>query len=80
MKTLVVVGFLALIVYNLGAALYYMLTDRGESKRTVNAHERIRNALTGRVLAGDRNTRGFELRSSSRRHGANAGHVTLTVG
>ena len=37
MKTLVVVGFLALIVYNLGAALYYMLTDRGESKRAVNA-------------------------------------------
>ncbi len=37
MKTLVVVGFLALIVYNLGAALYYMLTDRGESKRSVNA-------------------------------------------
>ena len=37
MKTLLVVGFLALIVYNLGAALFYMLTDRGESKRAVNA-------------------------------------------
>jgi len=37
MKTLVVVAFLALIVYNLGAALLYMLTDRGESKRAVNA-------------------------------------------
>ena len=37
MKTLLIVGFLALIVYNLGAALYYMLTDRGESKRAVNA-------------------------------------------
>jgi len=37
MKTLVVIGFLALIVYNLGAALFYMLTDRGESKRAVNA-------------------------------------------
>lgn len=37
MKTLVVVGFLALIVYNLGAGLYYMLTDQGTSKRTVNA-------------------------------------------
>lgn len=37
MKTLLVVGFLGLIVYNLGAALYYMLTDRGESKRAVNA-------------------------------------------
>lgn len=37
MKTLLVVGFLTLIVYNLGAALFYMLTDRGESKRAVNA-------------------------------------------
>jgi len=37
MKTLLVVGFLALIVYHLGAALFYMLTDRGESKRAVNA-------------------------------------------
>lgn len=37
MKILLVAGFLALIVYNLGAALYFMLTDRGESKRAVNA-------------------------------------------
>lgn len=37
MKTLVIVGFLVLIVYNLGAGLYYMLTDAGTSKRTVNA-------------------------------------------
>lgn len=37
MKTLLVVGFLGLIVYNLGAALYYMLVDRGESRRTVRA-------------------------------------------
>lgn len=37
MKTLVVAAFLGLIVYNLGAALYYMLVDRGGSKRSVNA-------------------------------------------
>lgn len=37
MKTLVVTAFLGLIVYNLGAALYYMLVDRGGSKRSVNA-------------------------------------------
>lgn len=37
MKTLVIVGFLALILYNLGAGLYYMLTDKGTSNRTVNA-------------------------------------------
>lgn len=37
MKTLFIVGFLALIIYNLGAALYYMVVDRGQSDRTVNA-------------------------------------------
>lgn len=37
MKTLVIIGFLVLILWNLGAALYYMLVDKGESKRTVNA-------------------------------------------
>ncbi|AWV06139.1 twin transmembrane helix small protein [Marilutibacter maris] len=37
MKTLLIVGFLALILYNLGAGLYYMLVDTGQSKRTVNA-------------------------------------------
>lgn len=37
LKILLVVGFLILIVWNLGAGLYYMLTDKGGSKRTVNA-------------------------------------------
>ncbi|MBF6024453.1 twin transmembrane helix small protein [Lysobacter niastensis] len=37
MKTLFVVAFLGVIVYNLGAGLYYMLVDHGTSKRTVNA-------------------------------------------
>lgn len=37
MKTLLIVGFLLLILYNLGAGMYYMLTDKGSSKRTVNA-------------------------------------------
>ncbi|MDQ3287211.1 MAG: twin transmembrane helix small protein [Pseudomonadota bacterium] len=37
MKTLLIVGFLILIVWNLGAGLYYMLVDKSESKRTVNA-------------------------------------------
>jgi putative copper export protein len=50
MKTLLVVGFLVLIVYNLGAALYYMLTDRGESKRAVNALTR-RIALSVALIA-----------------------------
>ena len=37
MKTLFVFGFLALIVWNLGAALYYMVRDEADSKRMVNA-------------------------------------------
>jgi len=37
MKTLLIVGFLILILWNLGAGLYYMMVDKGESKRTVNA-------------------------------------------
>jgi succinate dehydrogenase/fumarate reductase cytochrome b subunit len=37
LKILLVVGFLILIVWNLGAGLYYMMTDKGDSKRTVNA-------------------------------------------
>lgn len=43
MKTLLIVGFLILIIWNLGAGLYYMLVDKGGSKRTVNA-------LTRRVV------------------------------
>ncbi len=37
MKLLLVLGFLGIILYNLGAGLYYMLVDDGRSKRTVNA-------------------------------------------
>ena len=37
MKTLLIVAFLILIVWNLGAGLYYMLVDKGHSKRSVNA-------------------------------------------
>ncbi len=37
LKTLIIIAFLALILWNLGAGLYYMLTDKGQTKRTVNA-------------------------------------------
>ena len=37
MKTLLVVGFLVLILYNLGAGLYYMMVDKGTTNRTVKA-------------------------------------------
>ncbi|UHQ23708.1 twin transmembrane helix small protein [Lysobacter sp. 5GHs7-4] len=37
LKTLLIIAFLVVILWNLGAGLYYMLVDRGQSKRTVNA-------------------------------------------
>ncbi len=37
LKTLLIVGVLLLILWNLGAGLYYMLVDKGQTKRTVNA-------------------------------------------
>lgn len=33
----VIVGFLAFIVFNLGAGLYYMMRDKGGSDRTLKA-------------------------------------------
>lgn len=37
LKTLLIVAFLIAILWNLGAGLYYMLVDKGRTKRTVNA-------------------------------------------
>ena len=37
LKTLLIIAFLIVIVWNLGAGLYYMLADKGQTKRTVNA-------------------------------------------
>ena len=37
MTTLLIVAFLVVIVYNLGAGLYYMMVDKGQTNRTVKA-------------------------------------------
>lgn len=37
LKILLIVAFLIVILWNLGAGLYYMLVDKGQTKRTVNA-------------------------------------------
>ena len=37
LKTLLVIAFLIVILWSLGAGLYYLLVDKGQSKRTVNA-------------------------------------------
>jgi Protein of unknown function (DUF2909). len=50
LKTLIVVAFLLLIIWNLGSALYYLMVDRGESKRTVNALTRRIALSIGLIL------------------------------
>lgn len=55
MKTLFILAFMALILWNLGAGMYYMLVDQGQSKRTVNALTRriaLSVALIALVAAG----------------------------
>ena len=37
LKVLLIVGILLLILWNLGAGLYYMLVDKGATTRTVNS-------------------------------------------
>jgi putative copper export protein len=37
LKTLLIVAVLLLILWNLGAGLYYMLVDKGRTKRSVNS-------------------------------------------
>ena len=49
MKTLVILAFLGLILYNLGAGLWYMLVDGGTTTRTVEALTR-RIALSVALL------------------------------
>jgi succinate dehydrogenase/fumarate reductase cytochrome b subunit len=55
MKTLVALGLLGVIVYNLGAGLYYMIADQGGSNRMVKALTRriaLSVALILLVLVG----------------------------
>jgi succinate dehydrogenase/fumarate reductase cytochrome b subunit len=37
LSTVLILIFFAAIVYNLGAGLYFMMTDKGESDRTLKA-------------------------------------------
>ena len=37
LQKLIIVAFLVFILYNLGAGLYYMIVDKGTTKRTVNS-------------------------------------------
>jgi len=37
LSKILIIVFLAAIVYNLGAGLYFMMTDKGQTNRTVKA-------------------------------------------
>ena len=55
MQKLVVIAFLILIVWNLGAGLYYMIVDKGRTDRTVKSLTKrvaLSVALILVVLAG----------------------------
>jgi len=49
-KLLLVIAFLAVILWNLGAGLYYMLVDKGKTNRTVNALTRRIALSVGLIL------------------------------
>jgi len=49
-KLLLIIVFLAVILWNLGAGLYYMLVDKGKTKRTVNALTRRIALSVGLIL------------------------------
>ena len=51
MKTLLIVGILAVIVYQLGAGLYFMMKDKGTTNRTVRALTK-RIALSVALILG----------------------------
>ena len=40
LTTLLILAFLIVIVYNLGAGLFYMMSDKGQTDRTLNALKR----------------------------------------
>jgi succinate dehydrogenase/fumarate reductase cytochrome b subunit len=47
---LIIVAFLVVILYNLGAGLYYMMVDKGTTNRTVKALTRRIALSVGLIL------------------------------
>lgn len=50
MQKLLIIAVFLVILYNLGAGLYYMMTDKGTTNRTVNALTRRIAISVGLVL------------------------------
>ena len=51
MEKLLIIGVLVVIIWNLGAGLYYMMVDKGTTNRTVKALTR-RIALSVALILG----------------------------
>lgn len=50
LKTLLIIAFVLVILWNLGSALYYMMTDKGTTDRTVKALTRRIGLSVGLIL------------------------------
>ena len=50
LQKLLIIAFLIVILWNLGAGLYYLLVDKGASNRTVNALTRRIGFSVGLIL------------------------------
>lgn len=50
LQKLIIIAFLVVILYNLGAGLYYMIADKGKTDRTVNALTRRIALSVGLIL------------------------------
>lgn len=50
LQKLIIVAFLVVIVYNLGAGLYYMISDKSKTDRTVKALTRRIALSVGLIL------------------------------
>lgn len=50
LQKLLIVAVFLVILYNLGAGLYYMMTDKGTTDRTVNALTRRIGISVGLIL------------------------------
>jgi succinate dehydrogenase/fumarate reductase cytochrome b subunit len=50
LQKLIIIAFLVVILYNLGAGLYYMLSDKGKTDRTVKALTRRIALSVGLIL------------------------------
>jgi len=50
MQKLLIIAFLVVILWNLGAGLYYMMVDKGKTNRTVRSLTCITSAISASLM------------------------------